>query len=56
MIGNLVDKVKSTTPKDILMSTVLAGGIAGITGVGTLLDKYVFDYTLGFKSKKSSHN
>ena len=50
----IVDTIKSTTPKDILKTSVTAGAIAGIAGVGTLLDKHVFSYTLGFKSSKSN--
>ena len=30
------------------------GAIAAITGVATVIDKYVFDYTLGFKSQRSN--
>ena len=50
----IVDTIKSTTPKDILKTSLTAGAIAGIAGVGTLLDKHVFNYTLGFKSTRSN--
>jgi hypothetical protein len=50
----IVDTIKSTTPKDILKTSLAAGAIAGIAGVGTLLDKHVFNYTLGFKSTRSN--
>ena len=53
MINGLKQKIMSTTPKDILITAALGGAIAGISGIATLLDKYVYDYTLGFKSKKS---
>ena len=50
----IVDTIKSTTPKDILKTSLVGGAIAGIAGVGTLVDKHVFSYTLGFKSSKSN--
>ena len=50
----IADTIKSTTPKDILRTSLTAGAIAGISGIGTLLDKHVFNYTLGFKSSRSN--
>ena len=53
MINGITDKIKSTTPKDILLTGTVAGAVAAITGAATVIDKYVFDYTLGFKSNRS---
>ena len=49
----IVDTIKSTTPTDIFKTSALAGAFAGIAGVGTLLDKHIFNYTLGFKTSRS---
>ena len=54
MINGITDKIKSTTPKDILVTGTVTGAIAAITGVATVVDKYVFDYTLGFKSTRKN--
>ena len=51
---NITDTIKGTTPKDILKTSLVAGAIAGIAGVGTVIDKHVFNYTLGFKSSRSN--
>lgn len=51
---SITDKIKGTTPNDILKTSVATGAIAGLTGVATLIDKYVFDYTLGFKSTRTN--
>ena len=54
MISGLKEKIMSTTPKDILITAAVGGAVAGATGLATLLDKYVFDFTLGFKSQRSN--
>ena len=54
MINGIKEKVLSTTPKDIVITAVATGAIAAITGVATVIDKYVFDYTLGFKSTRKN--
>jgi len=50
----IVDTIKGTTPKDIVKTSAIAGAFAGIAGIGTLIDKHVFNYTLGFKSTRSN--
>ena len=54
MINGIKEKVLSTTPKDILTTATITGGVAAVTGVATVIDKYVFDYTLGFKSTRKN--
>tara|TARA_Y100001937_G_C6928140_1_gene244808 strand:+ start:130 stop:552 length:423 start_codon:yes stop_codon:yes gene_type:complete len=50
----IIDTIKQTTPNDIVKTSVIAGAFAGIAGVGTLIDKHVFNYTLGFKSSRTN--
>ena len=49
---SVIDTIKGTTPKDILKTATIGGALAGVAGLGTLIDKHVFNYTLGFKSTK----
>ena len=51
---SVIDKIMGATPNDIIKTSVVAGALAGLTGAATLVDKYVFDYTLGFKSTRSN--
>ena len=51
---SVIDTIKGTTPKDILKTATIGGALAGVAGLGTLLDKHVFNYTLGFKSTRSN--
>ena len=47
---SVIDTIKGTTPKDILKTATIGGALAGVAGLGTLIDKHVFNHTLGFKS------
>ena len=46
--------VKETTPSDVLLTGVLAGVLAGISGVGNIIDKNITGYMMGFKSSLTS--
>ena len=48
-----MDTIKQTTPADIILTTVFAGALAGISGVLNIVDKNVTSYTMGFKSNLS---
>tara|TARA_B100002052_G_scaffold298760_1_gene333392 strand:+ start:8016 stop:8390 length:375 start_codon:yes stop_codon:yes gene_type:complete len=49
-----MDTIKQTTPQDLMLTSVFAGALAGISGLLNIVDKNVTSYTMGFKSNLSA--
>jgi hypothetical protein len=45
-----MQRVRETTPTDILLTGLFVGVAAGLSGAGNWIDKTLMGYTMGFKS------
>ena len=51
---SIKQKIKETTPQDLLLTGVFAGILAALSGGANWVDKNITSYTMGFKSTLSN--